>query len=319
MSSSRREFLAGLAAAGVLASVPRSAQAGLAVNRLYPPMNLAMFDTPLHHGDTAIRVGCAAMTWGGKDTQAIEDIASLGYAGIQLRANAVDEFVDPHALRDQLAQHKLTFVALSGGVSSLDPALRQSQIDLYVKQAQFLHEAGGLYLQLISAWMVPGKPFTADDCKLQAQYFNEIGKRISDYGIKLGFHNHMNSIGQDPGPTQAILDESDPNYVKLELDVAHCLQGGGDPVAMIHKYSSRLLFMHFKDVKNSSNKNGYEFVELGQGRVDFPPILAALHQVHYRGWAIVELDREPAASTLTPKESNGMSLRFLREKLGVSA
>src|SRR5208282_92140 len=129
MSPSRREFLAAAGAAGVLATFPPAAHAGFRASLLYPPMNpreLAAFDTPVHRGATALR-----------------------YAGIQLRANAVDEFPDPHALRDLLAQHKLVFVAISSGVVSLDPAAGLSQLETHVQHARYLHEAGGLYLQLI--------------------------------------------------------------------------------------------------------------------------------------------------------------------------
>jgi inosose dehydratase len=322
MSSSRREFLAGLAAAGVLASVPRAAHASWRASLLYPPLDplaLAAFDTPLHRGETAIRAGCAAITWNGKDTQAIEEIAALGYAGIQLRANAVEEFPDPHALRDLLAQHKLTFVAISSGVTSLDPAVRQSQLETHVQHAKYLHEAGGLYLQLIGDGFKGRRTWSAPDYKLQGEIFTEIAKRAADYGIRTGFHNHMDTIGQAPEAVDAILGASDPNYVELELDTAHYAQGGGDPAAIIRKYGRRLLFLHLKDVKNAASKSGYEFAELGQGRIDFTAVFAALHEVHFRGWAVVELDGERAGSTLTPKESAAMSLRYLREKLGVGA
>jgi inosose dehydratase len=318
MTSSRREFLAGLASAGALAAVPHKARAA-AAGPLYPPMNLAAFDVPLHRGETEIRLGCSAITWSDDAAKAIDDIAADGFAGIQLRAPTLDQYPDPHVLRDLLAQHKLTFVALSSGGTSLDPAQRQSQLDTHVKHAQYVHEAGGLYMQLISATAKPGQTFTADQYKLQGEVFTEIGKRIADYGIRLGFHNHMNSIGQPPEAIEAIMNASDPNYLYLLLDVAHYAQGGGDPVQAIHKYSRRIVLMHFKDVKNAPNASGYEWVELGHGRVDFPGVIAALHQIHYRGWGIVELDRVPNGETLTPKEANAVSLNFLRERLGVRA
>ena len=118
MSATRRDFLAGLTAASALAALPRAAAEHAP---LYPPVGLEAFLAPVHRGDFSMRAGCAAITWNGKDTQAIEDIAALGYDGIQLRANAVEEFPDPHALRDLLAQHKLTLVALSSGQADLDP------------------------------------------------------------------------------------------------------------------------------------------------------------------------------------------------------
>jgi inosose dehydratase len=282
-------------------------------------MNLSAFQTPVHHGETEIRLGCAAMTWGDNAANAINDVSADGFAGIQLRAPTLDQYPDPHVLRDLLADHKLTFVALSSGTTLLDPAVRQQQLETHLQHARYVHEAGGLYMQLISATSKPGQTFTADQYKLQGEIFTEIGKRMADYGVRLGFHNHMNSIGQPPEAVEAILQASDPNYVYLLLDVAHYLEGGGDPAAAGHKYSKRILFMHFKDVKNADNPNGYEWVELGRGRVDFPGVIAALREVHFRGWGVVELDRVPNGDPLTPKEANAVSLQYLREKLGVRA
>jgi inosose dehydratase len=318
MSSSRRDFLAGLASAGALAAMPRPARASLA-GPLYPPMNLSAFDVPVHKGDPFVRAGCSAITWSDNAKNAIDDIAAAGFAGIQLRAPTIDQYPDPHALRDLLAERKLTFVALSSGSASLDPSVRQSQLETHVKHAHYAHEAGGHYLQLIASTAKPDQTFTAAEYKLQGQLFTEIGKRIADHGIKLGFHNHMNSVGQPPEAVDAILNESDPNYLFLELDVAHYLQGGGDPAAAIHKYGKRILFMHFKDVKNAPSASGYEWQELGNGRVDFPAVFAALHAVNFRGWGIVELDRVPTGDSRSPKDANSASLRYLREKFGVQA
>ncbi len=318
MLSSRRDFLAGLASAGVLAAVPKSAHANLS-GPLYPPINLSAFDVPLHKGEPFVRAGCSAITWSDNAKTAIQDIAADGYAGIQLRAPTIDQFPDPHALRDLLAENKLTFVALSSGNASLDPAARRSQLEMHIKHAHYVHEAGGMYLQILAGSAKPTQSFTAAEYKLQGELFSEIGKAAADLGIKLGFHNHMNTVGQPPEAVDAILSESDPKYLFLELDVAHYLQGGGDPAAAIRKYGHRLLFLHFKDVRGPAGVEGYEWVELGKGRVDFPAVFAALHEVKFRGWGIVELDRVPKGETFTPKEANASSLRFLREKFGVQA
>jgi inosose dehydratase len=105
--------------------------------------------------------------------------------------------------------------------------------------------------------------------------------------------------------------------VKLELDVAHYLQGGGDPAAAVRKYKRRLLFMHLKDVVPSkSTRDGYQFVELGQGKVNFKALLAALEEIHFRGWGVVELDGERPGSTRSPEESARMSKQYM-ETLGV--
>ena len=56
-----------------------------------------------------IRFGCAAITWDGNDPQAIEDIADLGFGGIQLRDSAVRRWGEkPDELKALLAERKLT-------------------------------------------------------------------------------------------------------------------------------------------------------------------------------------------------------------------
>ena len=89
---SRREFLGGLgvvAAATATSSVPAYA---LFEPLLYPPMDLAYFDKPIAGARPEIRIGYAAITWGDKERQALADISSLGYRGIQFRANAIKDF-----------------------------------------------------------------------------------------------------------------------------------------------------------------------------------------------------------------------------------
>jgi inosose dehydratase len=322
MDVTRRRLLAGLAtvsAASVCSPLLQTAAAELTgPARLYPPMDLSLFDTPVHRGAWELRVGYAAITWDGRDAEAIEQISAVGYPGIQLRANVLKEHPDPKTLEAALAQHKLTFVALSSGGTELDPAKEKEMLDEHTQHAKYLHAAGGKYLQVIGAGNPKGAVanWTAADYKRQGYLLTEVGKRAAEFGIQTGFHNHMNTIGQAPEATDAIMEAADPRYVKLELDVAHYLQGGGDPAAAVRKYQRRLLFMHLKDTKPSSAHGGYEFAELGQGRVDFKALLMALKETHFRGWGIVELDGERPGSTRTPEESARMSKQYL-ESLGV--
>ncbi len=317
MSISRRQFVVGLGAAAA-ASAPVVAATILETpERLYPPMDLSYFDVPIPHGPSAVKIGYASITWNRNDRQAIDDISALGYPGIQLRANVLEEFPAPHALRDLLAERHLTFVALSSsGGCPLDPSLQDKAIATHVKNARYLHQAGGKYLQLVGT--SEKGPFTSADYKREGQLLTEIAKQVADFGIKTGFHNHMGSIGQTPEQVDAIMENSDPRYVKLELDVAHYFQGGGDPAAAIHKYGNRLLFLHLKDVEPAATRDGYQFVELGRGKVNFPAIFTALHDVHFRGWGIVELDGEPIGVSRTPKQSAAISKEYLIQKLGVS-
>ena len=323
MEITRRRVLSAATAAGAASMCPpllRNVAAAVAgPARLYPPMDLSIFDTPLDRGAWRLQVGCAAITWGSDIDKAMQQISALGYPGIQLLANVLKAYPDPANLKDALAAHKLIFVAFSSGGTQLDPAKEKEMLQEHADHAKYLHAAGGKYLQIVGA----GNPknaspsWTAADYKREGYLLTEMGKRAAEFGIQTGFHNHMSTIGQTPEAVDAIMDVADPKYVKLELDVAHYAQGGGDPAAAVRKYGRRLLFLHLKDTTPSTSaRGGYQFVELGQGRVNFKALLAALEETHFRGWGIVELDGERPGSTRIPEESARMSKQYL-ESLGV--
>lgn len=266
-----------------------------------------------------IRFGYAAITWGGDDARAIDDIAALGFPGIQLRANAFDRYNNqPNALRDLLSAHRLKFVALSSGNVSIDPAQREQMIREHVEHARFLHDAGGLYLQLIDE-RPRGREIVSDDYVQLGRLMTDIGKRTADLGIPVAYHHHAGSLGEKPDEIERVLEAADPKYVRLLLDVAHYRVGGGDPVAAIHRYADRLLFLHIKDVRIPAPGKAppsFQFVELGQGQVDLVGVFRALTEVHFRGWAIVELDSVPDHAR-TPKDSAAMSKRYLEQVIGM--
>jgi inosose dehydratase len=301
LNDSRRSFLMSLGAVAATAAVP----------------SFSAFAAP--KPPTGIRFGYAAITWGKEERQAVDDISSVGYQGIQFRGEALTEF-KPAELRDLLQQHKLTFVALSSGDVSID-APPADEIAKHVAHAQYVKDAGGMYMQILD--QLKGYPRTAtpDECKRLGKLLTELGKRTADLGVPLGYHNHLNTFSENPANLDLILEATDPKYVKLELDTAHLVAGGGDPAKAIEKYHDRLLFLHLKDVVDippgtEGARYPFKFVELGRGKVDFPAVFAALEKVKYRGWAIVELDRVPEKGR-TPKESAAISKAYLEQKIGV--
>src|SRR5262245_3484070 len=183
-----------------------------------------------------IRPGYAAITWGGNDAQAIDEIADVGFKGIQLRASAFDTWgKKPETLRTLLEKRGLTLVALSSGNLNIDPGNEQQQIDLHLQRAAFVRDAGGKLIQVIDE-KPKGRAVTADDYRRLGRLLNEIGGRTAKLGVPLVYHHHMNSIGETPAAIDAILATSDPESVGLLLDIAHYTQGGGDPIQAIRRY-----------------------------------------------------------------------------------
>src|SRR5215471_21466098 len=227
---SRRHFIVSLAATAAASSIPVKTVAGVLDPPLYPPADLSYFNRPVTPAPGAIRFGYAAITWNGNDVQAIKEISELGFPGIQLRSNILKDFGDrPTALRDLLEQNHLEMVALSsGGVSLTGP--ENDEVAKHVRNARFVQDAGGHYLQVTDSARPKEREPEAADFKQLGHVLSEIGKRANDLGVPVGYHNHMGSLGEAPSEVDWIMDAADPRAVKLELDIAHYQQGGGDPV-----------------------------------------------------------------------------------------
>lgn len=278
------------------------------------PLSVAF---PLPPAMQDIRIGYASITWGGNDRQAITDIAAVGFHGVQVRSNALTEFGTPAALRQELEKNRLTFVALSSGDVSVD-APDSEQVSRHVGNAQFVRDAGGSYLQIIDK-RPRDRAIMADDYKRLGALLSEIGKRTKEMGVWVGYHNHMGSLGEHPEGVEQIMQATDPDYAKLELDIAHYAQGGGDPVKAVEQYRDRLLFLHIKDVESLStpvNGRDYRWVELGRGRVDVPGVFGALRRIRFRGWAVIELDAVPDPPR-TPKQCAEINKQYIEQKIGL--
>ena len=251
-----------------------------------------------------IRFGYAAITWNGNDRQAIDDIAAIGFRGIQLRQSAFDTWADrPAELKDLLVQRRLALVALSSGNISLDSPSDEDMLNRHVAHARFLRAVGGQYLQVIDE-RPSGRAPVPEDYRRMGRLLTELGRRTADLGIPLGYHHHMGALGQSPEEVARVLDATDPRFVHLLLDTAHYQQAGGDPAVAVRQHAGRLLFLHIKDLA------GNRFVELGRGSVDLHAVFAALDAIKFDGWGVVELDSvtDPAE---TPKESGVIARRYL--------
>jgi inosose dehydratase len=251
---------------------------------------------------SSIQYGYAGITWGNDYMKAIDEIAAVGYRGVQLRAGdgLLERFGDkPAALRELLARKHLEFPVFSSGNLSIDPAREREMVDLHTGHAKFVHDAGGLYLQVIDE-RPKDRPVVADDYRRLGRLLTELSKRVRDAGVTLVYHHHMNSTGEKPKEVAAVLDAADHRVVRLLFDTAHYQQGGGDPASAIRQYRDWIEVLHLKDVRPTPT--GYQFVELGRGRVDMRGVFAALNEVNFKGWAVVELDRVPDPGR-TPRES----------------
>jgi inosose dehydratase len=258
-------------------------------------------------------LGYSSITWSGQDEQAIKDIASLGFKGIQLRANTFSKYGEnPAALKALIDQSGLQLCMFSSGNVEIDPAKVDASIAQHVKHATFVKALGGTSIQLTNSLRKKGvKPEEKDLIRL-AEVMNEIGARTKEIGIQATYHNHMDQFGETPEEVELLVQHMDPSKIKLLLDVAHYFQGGGNPAEAVLKYKKVLHSLHVKDVRQTEPR--YRFVELGQGKVNLEEVFANLDKIKFKGFAIVELDAVPDAGK-TPFSCAETSKEFLKTRI----
>ncbi|MEN9960682.1 MAG: Myo-inosose-2 dehydratase [Bacteroidota bacterium] len=258
-------------------------------------------------------VGYSSITWSGQDEQAIKDIASLGFKGIQLRANTYAKYGEnPSALKALIDQSGLQLCMFSSGSVEIDPAKVEASIAQHVKHATFVKALGGTSIQLTNSLRKKGEKPAEKDLIRLAEVMNEIGAQTKKIGIQATYHNHMDQFGETPAEVELLVNQMDPTKIKLLLDVAHYFQGGGNPAEAVLKYRQVIHSLHVKDVRQTEPR--YRFVELGQGKVNLLEVFANLDKIKFKGFAIVELDAVPDAGK-TPFSCAETSKEFLKDKI----
>lgn len=273
----------------------------------------------------SFQFGYDAASWDDQIDQAATEIAELGYRAIQVRQNTFSQFsVRAGELKAMLAAKKLTLLALAARGASFNPALSKQEIADFTAKAKWVLDVGGQYLQVMdNARSATSKP-DPDDYRKLGKHLTEIGKRtLGNHGIRLAYRNQMNSLGERRDDIDRILDAADPKYVWLSADLAHLHTAGGDEVRFVRDYLNRLAYPLFNDVRifqpASATLDGsrvpakYDFVEVGQGKVNAAGVFQIMKDYRYQGWIVLELTH--AIRGRTPKESAVINKRFIEEKL----
>ncbi|GLR20008.1 sugar phosphate isomerase/epimerase family protein [Portibacter lacus] len=106
--------------------------------------------------------------------------------------------------------------------------------------------------------------------------FNKAGEICKKEGIKFAYHNHAYSFKAFSGmiPHDYLMDNTDADLVKHEMDIYWVVTGGADPIDYLKKYSGRFTLCHVKDrLKTATADETDATCVVGTGMIDFPKIL----------------------------------------------
>jgi len=274
--------------------------------------------------------------------QVLDEIAETGYAGTEMGDWGFLP-TDAERLRAELSRRDLQMVGGFVPVAMAQPDALEGGIALALNTARLLAATGGKEAVLVLAddnGTVEERTRNAGHVtaelglgEAQWAFFASAAQSIArqvraETGLRTAFHHHCGGYVETPNEIARLMALTDPELLGLCLDTGHCLYGGGDPLALLRRYRSRVWHVHLKDMEpavarraRQQGLNYYEavaqgvFCELGRGVVPFADILEELGSMDYQGWLVVEQDVLPSLGT--PRASAERNRAYLRG-LGLS-
>ncbi|HEY4206265.1 MAG TPA: sugar phosphate isomerase/epimerase [Puia sp.] len=162
---------------------------------------------------------------------------------------------------------------------------------------------------MVCAWLSPAERKDLDHYKWMAGEFNKAAERCSNAGIQFCYHNHDFEFDQQGGkyPYDVLLENSDKDLVKMEMDLYWVTKAGQDPIALFAKHPGRFPLWHLKDMDATPK---HSFTEIGNGTIDFKKIFAHSHEAGMK-YFFVEQDVCPGS----PFDSITKSITYIKKNL----
>ena len=127
---------------------------------------------------------------------------------------------------------------------------------------------------IIIPWLSEEKRKTIDQYKALAERINKAAEICKAAGLQMAYHNHDFEFADFNGEHgyDILLNNTDKDLVKFEMDIYWVVRAGYNPVELFKKHPGRFHLWHVKDMlKTDKTKN----TEIGNGTVDFKTIFAS--------------------------------------------
>ena len=146
---------------------------------------------------------------------------------------------------------------------------------------------------------------TMDEIKAAVDVFSKTGEACKKNGVQFAYHNHQTEFDEIDGhrPFDYILNNTDSQLVKMELDLAWATKAKQDPVALFKLHPGRYPLWHVKDL----DKNTMNPAEVGSGIIDFKRIFDNAKESGMK-YFFVEQDQAPQ-----PLQNVTNSFNYLRK------
>jgi inosose dehydratase len=266
-----------------------------------------------------MKLACHTITWGGvvgsgvgvtsiKDAfylangstdQALEEIAAVGYEGVELFDGNVVAGHEDGSLRSALERTGLKLVSVYSGANFVFPDVLEEEFWRLERAISLAAEYGAEHFVVGGGAQKAGGNIDAD-YDLLASGLDRVAELADKSGLLASYHPHLSTMAESPDEIEKVFSRTSIAFCP---DTAHLAAAGGDPSELVRTYADRIKFVHLKDF----TAEPFAFMPLGAGALDIAGIVQALRENGYDGWLVAELDDYAGA----PREAAEISKRFL--------
>ena len=270
-----------------------------------------------------VRLGVAPIAWTNDDLPelggetpldtCLAEMARAGYTGTELGGKYPRTAAELGPILDR---HGLALVSgwYSGELltSSVEDEMRRAegQVSLFRALDAFAFVYGETASSIQGRRGVPlaRRPILSD------AEMAEYGRRLDRFaawvaeksGAPFAYHHHMGAAVQCEDDVERLLACTGDD-VGLLFDTGHLAFAGGDPIAAIARWRSRIRYVHCKDVRADvmagldPERDSFldavlagVFTVPGDGSIDFGAVAREMRAIGYEGWFLVEAEQDPA-------------------------
>lgn len=209
----------------------------------------------------------------------LEQVAVIGYREVEYGGGGYDQ-MDHAALRETMDRLGLVSPSVHIGYEAL-----ATDFDRSVGIAKTLGAD-----TVVLPWM--GEEHrNAEGWMAAVANFSRWAEQLKSAGLGFAYHNHDFEFTVKPGGRSlfdTLVADTDPELVKIELDLFWAVDAGEDPKAIIQRLPGRIYAYHVKD-RTADGK----MTSVGEGTIDFADIFTLNDTAGVKHF-YVENDQSPA-------------------------
>ena len=246
----------------------------------------------------------------GSYPEVIAACGKIGFDGVELDIGAdyAENMLWKAAGRKEIAgllrSNKLELASVCLGTfwtysfANPDAAVRERARGFTADAINWCAELGA---KVILVPITPGKPDEGEEAPyLWIEQLKQVAPAAEKAKVTLSIENVGRGCGKSANALIRIADGVKSPYVQVYYDFGNGLSLGNDPIAEIPELGKRIAQVHAKDP-------GGQY--LGEGRLDMPAVSAALKQIAYDRYIVLE-----TPSTDDPPGAAARNLAFLWER-----